>query len=74
MVKEIRKIGNSKGIILDAAILDAMKIDVGDKVEITIHARGNATIEPIADIPTEEFDEALDGVLDDYKETLSKLA
>lgn len=47
MVKEIRKIGNSKGIIFDAAILDAMHVDVGDKVNVTTHAGGSVTLTPV---------------------------
>ncbi len=56
MIKEIRKIGNSKGIILDAAILDAMKVDVGDKVEVTLHASGGISLEHVAPIDDEAFD------------------
>ncbi len=54
MVKEIRKIGNSKGVILDAAILDAMKVDVGDQVEVTIHSSGSITLSPISSVISED--------------------
>jgi len=74
MVKEIRKIGNSKGVILDAAILDAMKVDVGDQVEVTIHASGSVTMSPVDEIEREEFDRVLKDTLSDYKNTLSKLS
>ncbi|MEM9079157.1 MAG: AbrB family transcriptional regulator [Verrucomicrobiota bacterium] len=74
MVKEIRKIGNSKGIILDAAILDALKVDVGDKVEITINGQDSVRLTPVGSITNDEFNDALNEVLDDYKDTLSKLA
>ena len=54
MVKEIRKIGNSKGMIFDAAILDAMKVDVGDNVEVTLHASGSVTLTPITNVISED--------------------
>ena len=54
MVKEIRKIGNSKGKIFDAAILDAMKVDVGDNVEVTLHASGSVTLTPITNVISED--------------------
>lgn len=54
MVKEIRKVGNSKGIILDAAILDAMKVDVGDQVEVTIHSSGSITLNPVTSVISED--------------------
>jgi len=74
MVKEIRKIGNSKGIILDAAILDSMKVDVGDKVEVTMHSSGGATITPVSKVSEQEFDNVLNEVMEEYKVTLKKLS
>lgn len=74
MVKEIRKIGNSKGVILDAAILDSMKVDVGDKVEVTTHSSGAITISPISSISEEEFDNVLNETMTEYNATLKKLS
>ncbi len=74
MVKEIRKIGNSKGIILDAATLDAMNVDVGDKIEVTTHSSGAVTLNPISTYKEEDFDNVLNEVMEDYKDTLKKLS
>jgi len=74
MVKEIRKVGNSKGVILDAAILDAMKVDVGDQVEVTIHSSGSITLSPVPNITEEHFDNVLNEVMSEYKATLKKLS
>ncbi|MFV0415109.1 MAG: hypothetical protein ACK5NG_01940 [Chthoniobacterales bacterium] len=73
MIKEIRKIGNSKGIILDTAILNAMHVDVGDQVNVVVDS-GVAVVTPLKPKPAKSFDEALDSVMSDYKETLSRLA
>jgi len=54
MIKEIRKIGNSKGVILDSTILDALNVDAGDKVNVTIHASGSVTLTPIHPIIDEK--------------------
>lgn len=75
MVKEIREIGNSKGIILDAAILDAMHGDVGDKVEITIHPGGSATLLPLTPtISTQEANEAVSEILANNDELFCRLS
>ena len=75
MVKEIRKIGNSKGMIFDAVILDAMKVDVGDKVEVTVHSSGAVTLSPIKPkISEEELEAVLDQIMTDNAELLRRLS
>lgn len=48
MVKTITKVGNSHGIILDAALMDLARLKPGDKVNIEIHAGGTLTVTPMA--------------------------
>lgn len=75
MVKEIRKIGNSKGIILDAAILDAMKVDVGSQIEITPHTGGSVTLTPLTHtISDEEASEAITEILAENDELFRRLS
>ena len=46
MIKTITKIGNSKGIIFDAALLELANLKVGDKVNVTVHEGGTITLTP----------------------------
>ena len=46
MIKTITKIGNSKGIIFDAALLDLANLKEGDKVNVTVHEGGTITLVP----------------------------
>ena len=46
MIKTITKIGNSKGIILDAAILELAHLKEGDQLSVTIHDSGAITFTP----------------------------
>lgn len=46
MIKTITKIGNSKGIIFDAALLELAGLKVGDKVNVTVHEGGTITLTP----------------------------
>ena len=47
MTKTITRIGNSQGIIFDAALMDLARIKVGDKVNVTIHPGGSIVLTPI---------------------------
>ena len=47
MTKTISKIGNSQGIIFDAALMDLARVKVGDKVNVTVHAGGSIVLTPI---------------------------
>lgn len=56
MIKTITKIGNSKGIIFDAALLELANLKVGDKVNVTVHEGGTITLAP--DVVTVSSDTA----------------
>jgi antitoxin component of MazEF toxin-antitoxin module len=46
MIKTITKIGNSKGIIFDAALLELANLKEGDKLNVTVHEGGTITLVP----------------------------
>jgi antitoxin component of MazEF toxin-antitoxin module len=47
MTKSISKIGNSQGVIFDAALLELAHLKVGDEVNIEVHDGGTITITPV---------------------------
>jgi antitoxin component of MazEF toxin-antitoxin module len=76
MTKTISKIGNSQGIIFDAALMDLAHLKVGDQVNVTV-ASGTGTIvlEPIRKGPTKaELTSLIKRTAKDYRKTLRKLA
>ena len=76
MTKTISKIGNSQGIIFDAALMDLAHLRVGDQVNVTV-ASGSGTIvlEPIRKGPTKaELTSLIKTTAEDYRRTLRKLA
>jgi antitoxin component of MazEF toxin-antitoxin module len=48
MIKTITKIGNSRGIIFDAALLELAHLKEGDEVNVEVHSGGTITIVPMA--------------------------
>ena len=55
MVKNIAKIGNSQGIVFDASLLRQARLQVGDSMNIEVHAGGTITLTPIrSEISPEE--------------------
>ena len=47
MTKTITKIGNSRGIMFDAALMDLARLKVGDQVTITVHEGGSIVLTPV---------------------------
>lgn len=47
MIKTITKIGNSQGIIFDAALMELARLKVGDEVNLTVHTSGTIQMTPI---------------------------
>jgi antitoxin component of MazEF toxin-antitoxin module len=47
MVKTVTKIGNSQGLMLDAALMELARLKVGDHVNVTIHPSGSIVLTPI---------------------------
>jgi antitoxin component of MazEF toxin-antitoxin module len=47
MTKTIAKIGNSHGLIFDAALMDLARIKAGDKVTVSVHEGGSIVLTPL---------------------------
>jgi antitoxin component of MazEF toxin-antitoxin module len=47
MIKQITKVGNSQGLILDAALMDLTGLKAGDAVNVTVHEGGTIVIAPM---------------------------
>lgn len=47
MTKTITKVGNSQGILFDAAIMEMARLKVGDQVNVELHEGGTITITPL---------------------------
>jgi antitoxin component of MazEF toxin-antitoxin module len=56
MTKTITKVGNSQGIIFDAALMELAHLKVGDELNVELHQGGTITLTPIR--PTIEPTEA----------------
>ncbi|MFP4156229.1 MAG: AbrB/MazE/SpoVT family DNA-binding domain-containing protein [Opitutales bacterium] len=47
MIKKLSKIGNSRGIIFDAVLMEQAHLKEGDEVNVTVHQGGSITLTPI---------------------------
>jgi antitoxin component of MazEF toxin-antitoxin module len=47
MTKTISKVGNSHGIIFDAALMDLARVKVGDQLTVTVHESGSIVLIPV---------------------------
>jgi antitoxin component of MazEF toxin-antitoxin module len=75
MVKSITKIGNSQGLIFDAALLDLARLKAGDKVNVEVHEGGTITLTPIRARPSRaEISSVIKKTMKDYARTMKKLA
>lgn len=75
MVKTIKKIGNSKGIIFDAALLDLAGLKEGDKLNVTVHEGGTITLVPdVESISPEEAGSAAEDIIEANSELFRRLS
>ena len=76
MTKTISKVGNSQGIIFDAALMDLARLKVGDEVNVTvIPESGAVVVMPIRKGPSQkEIKSTIRKTARDYRKTLRKLA
>ena len=51
MLETIGKIGNSQGLIFDAALLDMAGLELGDQVHVTVAPGGSMVVTPIRSAP-----------------------
>lgn len=56
MLKTISRVGNSQGLIFDAALLELSGLKAGDQVNVTVHEGGTIVVTPMA--PLVDADEA----------------
>ncbi|MCY4632995.1 MAG: hypothetical protein OXG04_00535 [Acidobacteria bacterium] len=47
MTKTITRIGNSQGVIFDAALMDLARLKVGDQVTVSLHEGGSIVLTPV---------------------------
>lgn len=75
MIKTIRKMGNSQGLIFDQTLCELTGLKVGDEVNVVVHEGGTVTLTPIrrqADPAT--VSQTIRSTVADYGKTLKKLA
>ena len=75
MLKTITKIGNSQGIIFDAAIMDMAHLKVGDEVNVTVHEGGSIIMTPVSRMAdSETVGMFVRETAQKYSKTLKRLA
>ena len=76
MTKTISKVGNSQGIIFDAALMDLARVKVGDQVNVTVVPEtGAIVLMPFRQVlRTKEIRSVIKKTAKDYRKTLRKLA
>ena len=75
MVKIISKIGNSQGLMFDAALMDMAHLKVGDQVNVEVHEGGTITLTPLNPRPSRaEVSRIIKATMKDYARTMKKLA
>ena len=75
MIKTITKVGNSQGIIFDAALLELSHLKSGDQVNVEVHEGGTITLTPLRPKPSrDEVSRLIKATMKDYSRTMKKLA
>ena len=75
MVKTITKVGNSHGVIFDAALMDLAHLKLGDQVNVEVHDGGTITMTPLRPVPSAgEVTMTVREVMKDYGRTMKRLA
>lgn len=75
MVKTISKVGNSHGIVFDAALMDLAHLKAGDEVNVEVHEGGTITLTPLRPRPSSaEVSNVIKSTMKDYARTMKKLA
>ena len=47
MTKTISRVGNSQGVIFDAALMELAHLKVGDQLTVTVHEGGSIVLTPV---------------------------
>lgn len=75
MVKTISKVGNSHGLVFDAALMELAHLKAGDQLNVEVHAGGTITLTPLRPRPSQaEVSKTINATMKDYAGTMKKLA
>ena len=75
MVKTISKVGNSHGIVFDAALMELAHLKAGDEVNVEVHEGGTITLTPLRPRPSPpEVSKVIKSTMKNYSRTMKKLA
>ena len=75
MHKKIIKLGNSQGLVFDAALMELARLKTGDDVNVEDHEGGTITITPLRPRPSQsEVTSTIKTVMKDSARTMRKLA
>ena len=75
MVKTISKVGNSHGIVFDAALMDLAHLKAGDELNVEVHEGGTITLTPLRPrLSSAEVSKVIKSTMKDYARTMKKLA
>ena len=75
MVKTISKVGNSHGIVFDAALMDMARLKAGDQLNVEVHEGGTITLTPLRPRPSPtQVSKIIKSTMKDYGRTMKKLA
>jgi len=75
MGKTSSKVGNSHGIVFDAALMDLAHLKAGDELNVEVHEGGTITLTPLRPRPSrDEVSKAIKSTMKDYARTMKKLA
>ena len=74
MVKTIAKIGNSQGLMFDAALMELAHLKAGDQVNVEVHEGGTITLTPLRPRPSpDEVSRVVQATMKDYARTMKRL-
>jgi antitoxin component of MazEF toxin-antitoxin module len=75
MIKKIRKVGNSHGIIFDSSLMKLAHLKAGDELNVEVHAGGTITLAPLLRRRSHvEISKVIKSTLNDYSRTMKRLA
>lgn len=75
MIKALSKIGNSHGLIFDAALLELAHLKPGDELNVEVHPGGTITLTPLRPRPSsEEVSKVIRSTMEGYARTMKRLA
>jgi antitoxin component of MazEF toxin-antitoxin module len=75
MVRTISKIGDSHGLMFDAALMDLAHLKAGDEVNVEVHEGGTITLTSLHPrLSRAEVSRVIDATLEDYARTMKNLA